>query len=315
MPPIAPLNLGVLPPAALLLPSSIRSLIPAQPSLSTPSYICIRTIKSTNKPRPNRFNHRPGKPALNSTSTAALERKAHSTPLRTGVLALKRGMTAMYNPTTGARTACTVLQLDRNVVVAHKTRDKNGYWAVQMGAGQKEARNVTKPMLGHFAKAETAPKRWVAEFKVRGEEGLGVRVGQSVGAGWFEEGGWVDGMKRHGFSGQPASHGQSLMHRGMGSAGASQGSGSRVLPGKRMAGNMGNESVTVKNLRIMQVDEKNGILVVNGCVPGPKNQLIKVQDALGKPWPKGPMKVADEQMETGAVAAAVVAAETPAATA
>jgi large subunit ribosomal protein L3 len=71
-------------------------------------------------------------------------------------------------------------------------------------------------------------------------------------------------MKRHGFSGQPASHGQSLMHRGMGSAGGSQGSGSRVLPGKRMAGRMGNESVTVKNLRVLQVDEENGIVVVNG---------------------------------------------------
>jgi large subunit ribosomal protein L3 len=100
-------------------------------------------------------------------------------------------------------------------------------------------------------------------------------------------------MKRHGFSGQPASHGQSLMHRGMGSAGGSQ--GSRVLPGKRMAGNMGNESVTVKNLKVLQVDEKNGIVVVTGCVPGPKNQMIKVQDALGKPWPKGPMSVAELQ--------------------
>jgi large subunit ribosomal protein L3 len=102
-------------------------------------------------------------------------------------------------------------------------------------------------------------------------------------------------MKRHGFGGQPASHGQSLMHRGMGSAGGSQGSGSRVLPGKRMAGNMGNESVTVKNLKVLQVDEKNGIVVVTGSVPGPKNQVVKVQDALGKPWPKGPMSLAELQ--------------------
>lgn len=81
------------------------------------------------------------------------------------------------------------------------------------------------------------------------------------------------------------------MHRGMGSAGGSQGSGSRVLPGKRMAGNMGNESVTVKNLKVLQVDEQNGLVVVNGCVPGPKNQIIRVQDALGKPWPAGPMSL------------------------
>jgi large subunit ribosomal protein L3 len=191
MPPKAPLNWGLLPPA-FLLPSSIRALIPAQPAAAATSYTCIRTIKSTNTPRPDRFAHRPGKPALNSTSAAALERKAHSTPLRTGLLALKRGMTAIYDPTTGKRAACTVLQLDRNVVVAHKTREKNGYWAVQIGAGQKEARNVTKPMLGHFAKAETAPKRWVVEFKVKGQEGLGVQVGESVGAGWFKEGMWVD---------------------------------------------------------------------------------------------------------------------------
>lgn len=118
-------------------------------------------------------------------------------------------------------------------------------------------------------------------------------------------------MKRHGFGGQPASHGQSLMHRGMGSAGGSQGSGSRVLPGKRMAGNMGNESVTVKNLRVLQVDEKNGILVLNGCVPGPKNQLIKVQDALGKPWPEGPMTVETLQP----VEVLETPMETPAATA
>jgi large subunit ribosomal protein L3 len=119
-------------------------------------------------------------------------------------------------------------------------------------------------------------------------------------------------MKRHGFSGQPASHGQSLMHRGMGSAGGSQGSGSRVLPGKRMAGNMGNESVTVKNLKVLQIDEKNGIVLVTGCVPGPKNQVIKIADALGKPWPKGPMSVAElqpsEVLATEAVAEATLAA-------
>ncbi|KAH7094321.1 mitochondrial 54S ribosomal protein YmL9 [Paraphoma chrysanthemicola] len=323
MPPKPPLNWGQLPPA-FLLPSSTRSLLPlVQRNAPSLSHTCVRTIKSTNTPRPDRFAHKPGKPALNSTSTAALQRKANSTPLRTGLLALKRGMTAVYDPATGKRTACTVLQLDRNEVVAHKTRDKNGYWAVQIGAGQKEARNVTKPMLGHFAGAGVSPKRWVVEFKVRGKEGLGVNVGETVGAGWFTAGQWVDvrgisrgmgfegGMKRHGFSGQPASHGQSLMHRGMGSAGGSQGSGSRVLPGKRMAGNMGNESVTVKNLKVLQVDEKNGIVVVNGCVPGPKGQIIKVSDALGKKWPEGPMSVSETvKVEAGVLEGEPEAAET-----
>jgi large subunit ribosomal protein L3 len=116
-------------------------------------------------------------------------------------------MTAVYDPSTGKRTACTVLQLDRNEVVAHKTRSKNGYWAVQIGAGQKEARNVTKPMLGHFAGAQVSPKRWVAEFKVKSEEGLNVRVGETVGASWFTEGQWVDvrGISRGmGFAGVSA---------------------------------------------------------------------------------------------------------------
>jgi large subunit ribosomal protein L3 len=119
------------------------------------------------------------------------------------------------------------------------------------------------------------------------------------------------GMKRHNFSGQPASHGQSLMHRGMGSAGGSQGSGSRVLPGKRMAGNMGNESKTVKNLQVLQIDEANGILVVTGSVPGPKNQILRVQDALGKPWPAGPMSVGSEEVVLeGAAGEAAAAAAT-----
>ncbi|KAF2625556.1 mitochondrial 54S ribosomal protein YmL9 [Macroventuria anomochaeta] len=304
MPPRAALSWGSLP----LSPSATRSLIPlAQQNAATPavSYTSTRGIKSTFGPKPDRFAHHPNKPALNSTSTAALERKAHSTPLRTGLLALKRGMTALYDPETGKRTPCTVLQIDRNEVVAHKTREKNGYWAVQIGAGQKEPRNVTRPLLGHFAQAGVSPKRHLAEFKVKDGSGLGVSVGESVGANWFALGQWVDvrgisrgmgfagGMKRHGFGGQPASHGNSLTHRAMGSAGGSQGSGSRVLPGKRMAGNMGNESVTIKNLKVLQVDEKNGLIVVTGCVPGPKNQILKVQDALGKPWPKGPMSNAE----------------------
>ncbi|KNG47952.1 mitochondrial 54S ribosomal protein YmL9 [Stemphylium lycopersici] len=318
MPPKAPLNWGLLPPS-FLLPSAARCLLQQNAQISRPAiaYTSIRTIKSTFKPKPDRFAHHPAKTALNSTSTAALERKAHSTPLRTGLLAIKKGMTSMYDQETGKRTACTVLQLDRNEVVAHKRREKNGYWAVQIGAGQKEARNVTRPMLGHFAGAGLSPKRWVAEFKVRDEAGLQVAIGQTVGANWFTQGQWVDvkaisrgmgfagGMKRHGFGGQPASHGQSLMHRGMGSAGGSQGSGSRVLPGKRMPGNMGNESVTVKNLKVLQIDEQNGIVVVTGCVPGPKNQIIRVSDALGKPWPKGPMTTA-ELVAPQALAEAVV---------
>lgn len=218
-------------------------------------------------------------------------------PLRTGALAIKKGMTAIYDPTTAKRTACTVLQLDRCQVISHKRRDQHGYWAVQVGSGTKEARNVTRPERGHYAAQGVPLKRHVAEFRVKNEQGL-PEVGSVITADLFQEGQFVDtraksrgmgftgGMKRWGFSGQPASHGTSLTHRAMGSAGASQGSGSRVLPGKKMAGRMGGEQQTVQCLRVMKVDRENGIVVVHGAVPGPKKGIVKIQDAIKKPWPE-----------------------------
>ncbi len=112
-------------------------------------------------------------------------------------------MTALYDPSSGRRTPCTVLQLDRVQVVAHKRRDRHGYWAVQVGAGGKQKKNVSRPMLGHFAQAGVAPKRWVAEFRVRDEGGL-LGVGQAIQAGWFQEGQFVDARadcKGKGFAG------------------------------------------------------------------------------------------------------------------
>lgn len=188
---------------------------------------------------------------------------------------MKKGMTAVYDPATSRRTPCTVLQLDRVQVVSHKTRQKNGYWAVQIGSGIKEPRNVTRPERGHFAANGVGLKRYLHEFRVKDAKGL-PEVGTVITADWFQEGQFVDaratsrgmgfagGMKRWGFSGQPASHGNSLTHRAMGSAGASQGSGSRVLPGKKMAGRMGGERVTVQNLKVLKVDAANGLVVVNG---------------------------------------------------
>ncbi|KAF2745612.1 mitochondrial 54S ribosomal protein YmL9 [Sporormia fimetaria CBS 119925] len=306
MPPKAPLPWGQLPSTALLPARTLLPSLALSPTTTTLAYTPIRTVmrfKKSIDPKSSRFNHRHNAGPLESTTTAALARKQVTTPLRTGLFGVKRGMSSVYDPETGKREACTVLQFDRNEVVAHKTRNKNGYWAVQIGAGAKDPGNVTRPLLGHFAAAGVSAKRWVGEFRVAGKEGLKVEVGEGLGASWFSEGQYVDvrgvskgkgfagGMKRHGFGGQPASHGQSLMHRGMGSAGGSQGSGSRVLPGKRMPGNMGAERVTVKNLKVLKVDEKNGIVVVNGAVPGPKYQIIRVQDAIGKPWPKGPMSL------------------------
>lgn len=98
--------------------------------------------------------------------------------------------------------------------------------------------------------------------------------------------GFEGGMKRWNFKGQPASHGNSLSHRVMGSSGPSQGSGSRVLPGKKMPGNMGGQQVTVQNIKVLKVDAEKGIIVLSGCVPGPKGCVVKLQDAIKKPWPE-----------------------------
>lgn len=236
-----------------------------------------------------------GLPALTTGPAAALARKAQSTPLRSGVLAIKKGMTALYSPD-GTRTAATVLQLDSVQVVANRTAPKNGYWAVQVGCGRRNPDNVSSPMLGYLEAKGLGVKRSLAEFRVRGEEGL-LPIGTQILPDWFMPGQHVDvrsntkgkgfagAMKRWGFAGQGASHGNSLNHRTIGSAGGSQGSGSRVHPGKKMPGRMGNERRTIQNLKVLKVDNELGIVVVAGHVAGPKGCLVRVQDAIKKPPP------------------------------
>ena len=272
-----------------------------------------RGIRSINPPRPNRFNRSQDLPLLESTTAAALKRKDYTLPLRTGALGIKKGMSAIYDPETGRRYPCTIVQLDRVQVVAHKTRKDNGYYAVQVGCGWKHPSNVTKPLLGHFAEHGVSPKRHLVEFQVKDESGL-LGIGKMIKASWFLEGQFIDArancrgmgfagvMKRHGFHGQPASHGVSLTHRSMGSSGQSQGGGSRVYPGKKMAGRMGGQQVTVQNVKVLKVDDENGLVVLNGkyirfstsqvvtnypvgCIAGPDGCLVKLQDALKKPWP------------------------------
>ena len=232
-------------------------------------------IKALYPPRPDRFNIGPDLPILTSQASAAHERKATTTPLRTGALAIKKGMTGIFDPETGKRTACTILQLDRVQVISHKTRQRHGYFAVQVGAGWRHHKNVTKPMLGHFSKHEVPPKRHIHEFRVKGESGL-LDIGQPIQADWFQPGQYVDArsnsrgmgftgvMKRHGFGGQDRSHGVSKAHRSAGSTGPSQGGGSRVYPGTKLAGRMGNEQVTTQNLKVLQIDVENGLVIVNG---------------------------------------------------
>ncbi|KAL8784265.1 MAG: hypothetical protein Q9213_004087 [Squamulea squamosa] len=267
-----------------------------------------RSIKSISKPRPNRFNRSPNLPLLESTTAAALERKRFTIPLRTGVLGTKKGMTAMYDPD-GRRFPCTVVQMDRVQVVAHKTRERNGYFAVQVGSGWKHPSNVTRPLLGHFAEHKVSPKRHLVEFKVKDESGL-LGIGKIIGASWFQEGQYVDaransrgmgfagGMKRHGFSGQPASHGTSLTHRAMGSAGQSQGGGSRVYPGKKMPGRMGGHQVTTQNVKVVKVDNDKGLVILHGSIPGPDGCSVKLSDAIKKPWPDIPTSLLGAQSAT-----------------
>ncbi|KAI0541643.1 translation protein [Xylaria digitata] len=247
--------------------------------------------------KPTRFNQVSfGLPAPTTGPAAALKRKAQSTPLRTGLVAIKKGVSAMYDMQKGTRTPCTILQVDQCQVVASKTRAKNGYWAVQVGCGYKTPDNTTAPQLGYYEAKGIAPKRHLTEFKVRGEEGL-LPVGVQLTPDWFKVGQFVDarsnsrgmgfagGMKRHGFAGQEASHGNSKNHRTIGTTGPSQGGGSRVHPGKKMPGRMGNERVTVQNLRVLKVDNKLGIVVIKGHVAGPKGCIVKISDAIKKDPP------------------------------
>ncbi|KAI0025648.1 translation protein [Xylariomycetidae sp. FL0641] len=246
--------------------------------------------------KPRRFNQvTAGLPVPSTGPAAALKRKEQSTPLRTGVLATKKGVSAMYN-NKGLRMPCTILQLDQCQVVASRTREKNGYWAVQMGCGFKTPGNTTAPQLGYYEAKGVAPKRHLVEFKVRSEEGL-LPVGVQLQPDWFKLGQYVDarsnsrgmgfagGMKRHGFAGQEASHGNSKNHRTIGTTGPSQGGGSRVHPGKKMPGRMGNERVTIQNLRVLKIDNEMGIVVVNGHVAGPKGCIVQIADAIKKSPP------------------------------
>ncbi|KIW13376.1 50S ribosomal protein L3 [Exophiala spinifera] len=283
-----------LPPSFLLPRSVLRQSI-------TSSQRRTFGIKSIDPPTHSKYNVVPGIQPLLSTPAAAFERRLASDtlPLRTGALAIKKGMTAVYDVESGRRLPCTVLQLDQNQVVSHKTRRRHGYYAVCVGCGSQNTKNVTKPMLGHFSVQGVSPKRYQREFRVRGPEGL-LPVGQEIRANWFIEGQFVDTrsnckgkgfagpMKRWGFKGQPRSHGHSKSHRSHGTMGQGQGGGSRVYPGKKMAGNMGGQRNTVQSLRVLQSDAENGLVVVKGAVSGPKGTLVMIQDALKKNWPTVP---------------------------
>ncbi len=214
--------------------------------------------------------------------------------MRTGLIARKVGMTRLFG-VDGSHIPVTVLQVEDCEVVAVRTRERDGYTAVQLGVGKAKVKNVTKPMRGHFAKAKVEPKAELAEFRVS-EDAL-LNVGDKLHVGHFVAGQFVDvsatsigkgfagAMKRHGFSGLRASHGVSISHRSHGSTGNSQDPG-RVFKNKKMAGHMGNRRVTVQNLEVFGVDPERGLILVKGGIPGPRGGWVHVRDAVKRALPK-----------------------------
>ena len=215
--------------------------------------------------------------------------------MRSGIIAKKVGMTRLFMED-GKQIPVTVLQLDNLQVVAQRTTEKDGYTAVQLGAGSPKVKRVSKAMRGHFAAAKVEPKRKLAEFRVDPDNLI--EVGAEISAEHFLEGqkvdvcgtsigkGFAGAMKRHNFGGLRASHGVSISHRSHGSTGQCQDPG-KVFKGKKMAGHMGAARVTTQNLEVVRTDADRGLVFVKGAVPGSKGGWVTVKDAVKKKLPDG----------------------------
>ena len=214
--------------------------------------------------------------------------------MRTGVLAKKVGMTRVFTEA-GRHVPVTVLQVDNCQVTAVRTQDKDGYTAVQLGAGKAKAKNVSKAQRGHFGKAKVPPKQKLGEFRVS-EDAL-LKPGQELSAAHFVPGQYVDAsgisigrgfagvMKRHNFSGLRASHGVSAVHRSQGSTGQMQDPG-KVFKGKKMHGHMGQRKVTTQSLQVVSVDGERNLIMVRGNVPGSDGSWVRVADAVKRALPE-----------------------------
>ena len=234
--------------------------------------------------------------------------------MRTGVIAKKMGMTRFFQDD-GRHVPVTVLALDNLQVVARREIDRDGYVAVQLGAGTAKAKNVAKPQRGHFGKAEVEPKAKVAEFRVA-EDAL-LEVGATISADHYVAGQLVDvsgrtlgkgfagAMKRWNFGGLRATHGVSVSHRSHGSTGQRQDPG-KVFKNKKMAGHMGDRNRTQQNLEVVSTDVERGLIFIKGSVPGHKGAWLTVKDAVkvarhaDAPYPAG-LKTANSN-ETPAAA-------------
>ncbi|TVV72730.1 50S ribosomal protein L3 [Sphingomonas solaris] len=211
--------------------------------------------------------------------------------MRTGVIAKKMGMTRLFKDD-GRHVPVTVLSLEGVQVVSQRNEERDGYVALQLGAGTAKAKNLNKPQRGHFGKAEVAPKARLVEFRVDADALLDVgaeiaadhfAVGQLVDiAGQTQGKGFQGGMKRWGFGGLRATHGVSVSHRSLGSTGQRQDPG-KVFKNKKMAGHMGDKQRTQQNLEIVQTDVERGLLYVKGSVPGSKGGWLIVKDAVKEP--------------------------------
>lgn len=208
--------------------------------------------------------------------------------LRTGVIARKVGMTRIFAED-GAHIPVTVLHLDGVQVVAQRTLERDGYAALQLGAGKAKVKRASKAMRGHFAKSAVEPKRKLVEFRVS-ENNL-IEAGAEITADHFVEGqkvdvaaltigkGFAGAMKRWNFGGLRATHGVSVSHRSHGSTGQRQDPG-KVFKGKKMAGHLGEERVTTQNLEVVRVDVERGLVLVRGAVPGAADGWVEIRDAV-----------------------------------
>ena len=213
--------------------------------------------------------------------------------LRSGIIAKKVGMTRVFMED-GKQVPVTVLQLDKVEVVANRTNEKDGYSAVQLGAGTAKIKRTSKAMRGHFSVAKVEPKRKIAEFRVASENLI--NVGEEITANHYSAGQYVDisgtsigkgfagAMKRHNFKGLRATHGVSISHRSHGSTGQCQDPG-KVFKGKKMAGHMGAARVTTQNLQVIKTDVDLGIIMIKGAVPGSKGGWVTIKDAVKKGQP------------------------------
>ena len=208
--------------------------------------------------------------------------------MRTGLIAKKIGMSRFFK-SDGTNIPVTLLKVDKCKVVDHKLAEKDGYNAIKVLFGASKKNKVNKPAVGYFKKIKSEASNFIREFRV--SKDAMIEVGSHISVNHFIEGQFVDvsgftigkgfagGMKRHNFSGNRATHGVSISHRSHGSTGQRQDPG-KVFKGKKMAGRLGNVKRTMQNLKIIQTDSDNGLIVIKGSIPGPKGLFVSVCDSV-----------------------------------